>query len=609
MKKLLAIILIMVTVCSGFSGCGDDKKSGSGTTATPGNDVSGSTTLLTETPDGDAVTPDSSATAAPAETEKPAENVQKDFVLFSEKAYSCKFLVSASMSDADKAVSEKLAGWLKDKTGKKVEFISDTSSLESDESVVLIGKTAHATSTDMYKTLSSRKGMIKVEGRFLVIAFDTQESGTKVVEQMINEFKSCDPENIVVGKNWKSEYREPATRDDVPAYSKGKRKKDTSGENTNLTYASATTLAEFNDYCDTVAAEGFTKVYARDTDDLSCMAFTCEDVYVYAYYAKRTKIARILVGPKGDLSVDDFSSGKKESVTPSLTLIGQSATMDCGQGYIFVLPDGRLIVQDGGYRTDDKVDYVYNAIKEVAPDKNNIVIAAWFVSHPHCDHTYGMEEFLDLHKGDKTITVERVIYNFVEAERYEYKRTDGGYEDGKIVAESLFKKINESIPNAKLIKAHTGQVFKFGSANIEIMYTVEDYLPSKKFDYVNTTSTVIRVNIAGQSVMLLADTTHSTCKIIEATYAESLKSDMVQLAHHGLYAGSSSLYQYINAKVLLWPNTEKLAKEWVDDAAVVAALAPAKDVYISGSVNTTLTLPYTIVNNKDSVITALKSGS
>ena len=42
---------------------------------------------------------------------------------------------------------------------------------------------------------------------------------------------------------------------------------------------------------------------------------------------------------------------------------------------------------------------------------------------------------------------------------------------------SFFYKSN--LPDAQVIKAHNGQIFDFGGAQVEILYTVEDLLPAE----------------------------------------------------------------------------------------------------------------------------------
>jgi hypothetical protein len=82
---------------------------------------------------------------------------------------------------------------------------------------------------------------------------------------------------------------------------------------------------------------------------------------------------------------------------------------------------------------------------------------------------------------------------------------------------------------------------------------------------------------------------------------------MVQFAHHGMWASYASLYEYISADIILWPNIEPVAKTWLADKPIAAAMNIAKDVYISGTDKVVLELPHEIESNKEAVIERLNS--
>jgi hypothetical protein len=132
-------------------------------------------------------------------------------------------------------------------------------------------------------------------------------------------------------------------------------------------------------------------------------------------------------------------------------------------------------------------------------------------------------------------------------------------------------------------------------------------LPAENFGYVNSSSMVIRVQVAEQSVLLLADSTSISCSRLVTMLEDDLSSDIVQLSHHGMWAGTESTYFYAQAPVLLWPTLPVVAKEWVIDHPVLSALTYAEDVFISGTGLTTLELPYTPVGNKQAVMAELNA--
>jgi hypothetical protein len=93
----------------------------------------------------------------------------------------------------------------------------------------------------------------------------------------------------------------------------------------------------------------------------------------------------------------------------------------------------------------------------------------------------------------------------------------------------------------------------FDGAELEILSSMDNSFPSLYFS-LNDTSVISRLKFDnGKTVMLLADATHHLTRQRAATYKESLKSDYLQMAHHGLIGGDIELYKFIDPEVCLWP--------------------------------------------------------
>ena len=75
---------------------------------------------------------------------------------------------------------------------------------------------------------------------------------------------------------------------------------------------------------------------------------------------------------------------------------------------------------------------------------------------------------------------------------------------------------------------------------------------------VNGNSTIIRVydqDKNGKTCLFLNDASIGSGKRLLDTYKEKLKSDIVQLAHHGQAGVDKDVYDAIDAKIRLWPTT------------------------------------------------------
>ena len=226
---------------------------------------------------------------------------------------------------------------------------------------------------------------------------------------------------------------------------------------------------------------------------------------------------------------------------PLLTQMALSYMLaDAGMGYVIRLADGRFIVIDGG--ADDNQDYIklYNIIKSQCVTGEVPVIAAWILTHGHDDHYGNFFKFAQTYATTGEVIVQNAIYNLPSGGA-------GGLSDGAIDAATL------SIPGIRLIYARTGQVHLVGGAQIEILYTHEDLYPAV-INSGNNTSTIFRITIEGQTVMFLGDCESQEASQVVGRYGSALKSDIMQQAHHGYWAGSVALYQAIDPTVVLWPS-------------------------------------------------------
>ncbi|MBR7184250.1 MAG: MBL fold metallo-hydrolase, partial [Clostridia bacterium] len=252
---------------------------------------------------------------------------------------------------------------------------------------------------------------------------------------------------------------------------------------------------------------------------------------------------------------------------------------------IFRLPDGRLIVVDGGSNKAKAAQLLWKNMRELAPDTNNITIAAWVLTHAHGDHSGGFLNFAESY-GSK-VKVERVIHNFTTTEQYAMADDYGYHQKARTAAEKLADEV---------IKAHNGQLYHFGGATIEILYTYDDFLPGNMPAH-NTTSLVCRISMGGQTVMVLGDSNTPSNDILCKMYGNYLKSDIVQVTHHGSVGGTVQVYNLIDADTALWPSGERSYENRCLREENAFLVKNVRDVYVAADDVYTLILPYTPVGN------------
>ena len=65
------------------------------------------------------------------------------------------------------------------------------------------------------------------------------------------------------------------------------------------------------------------------------------------------------------------------------------------------------------------------------------------------------------------------------------------------------------------------------------------------------------MNANGVKTLFLADAEAQTTNLLNNMYGSTLKSDIMQIAHHGYSGGSTSLYQKVAPKYTLWPTSQE----------------------------------------------------
>ena len=525
----------------------------------------------------------------------------KSLILFKDGAYTSSFRLPDIASDSETAVYAKLRGLIKDKTKVDVKFATDLvppgETRDPNETAVLLGNTNFDESKQITQNMNYGDYSMKVINNKIVLAFTAKNDGLDLVNILVRSLKTDGNGCFWIDRSLSISKQGLPQLNGLPKYPSNETTLVDCNDSTSMIVANRTTIADFKGYCTALEQEGFTLQASRDNVNQNCFrTYVKGGLAVTAYFTPNNKTARIIAGPATDIPTPE-TDVSVETVTPSLTLLSQGERFNNGLGMIYLLPNGKFLIIDGGYVRGKQL---YSILEQLAPNKNNIVITAWYITHPHGDHQQSITSLL--RERYKNVKIESVLYNYTTAEQYNSVTTGS---DGANSAKNLASNLSNYLgSDTKIIKPHTGQIYNYGSTMVEILYTVEDVLP-QKLDYLNTSSLVVRVNIGDHSMLALADTTHVSGDILKNMYGAYLESDMVQLAHHGIYPGNASLYNTIKAPVLIWPSNMSNVKAEITNGAVVAALNQATDVYIANSGNITINLPYTPINNKQDFLNSV----
>ena len=532
------------------------------------------------------------------------------FPIFDGKSYAAKVVTSDTATSAERQVAANLRTALKNLT--KISLASSTDFLNSGEAYdtkayeILIGETKHEEAKSVLSSVPFNSYGIKTNGNKIVFFFSTADEGKELVSLFTNAIKTTDKGAIWVPNTISAVKSAYIQLTDVPSYPSQSLSYVDCADDTEMVVASNTSLTKFNEYCTALAGNGFVEYSKRENVNGNYFrTYTKGNKALTVYYSEGTKQARVISGPIKDIPSKEIDQ-TPETVEPSLTFVAQSNSVGNGLALIYQLPNGKFIIIDGGYYLSDKL---YKELTALQPDTSKITIAAWFVSHPHIDHQDTLERFINQHSNE--VVIENLFFNYADADYYDNftasdQIQDPNAKEGKRVnyfREIIAKNLSR---DTEIIKPHTGQIYNFGpSTQVEIIWTVEDLLPTA-LDRVNTSSLIIRITVAGTSTMVLADATGVSKQIMLKMYGSHLKSDIVTLAHHGIWIDTPEIYTTINAPVLLGPANTAGAQEgythYYSRPAILAALESATDVYLSKGTNNKLPLPYKTVNNKDTFI-------
>lgn len=258
-------------------------------------------------------------------------------------------------------------------------------------------------------------------------------------------------------------------------------------------------------------------------------------------------------------------------IDPDLLL--EKKESNVGMSYVITLEDGSFILFDGGgtgqkgNAGDGKQEeYIWKVLNDLyvkahgyePTEGEPIHIRAWILTHEHIDHYGAMDRFLRKYGKEKTFRLEALLANF--ASDYEgYNAVDPLH----VIRNNLQTLQGYVTGGFKYIKLHTGQKFYIQNAELEVLFTHEDFLPHR-LNFYNDTSNVVRITlhtrdeatgevVDSKKTMWLGDVAVFGANTMRAMYGEYLKSDTVQVSHHGYYGCDIKLYDIVAAPIVFWP--------------------------------------------------------
>lgn len=316
-------------------------------------------------------------------------------------------------------------------------------------------------------------------------------------------------------------------------------------------YYTETTPDQYRAYRTKLENAGYTLQQENQIEKNLFATYYNSEVMIHAYFVDYLSAVRIIVESMTTANLPQQEDPYTKITDTTFTMMDLDYEAgNFGNAFIITLEDGSFIIHDGGADAgNDKVE-LYNTLNRLNKRTDGkIVIAAWIISHEHWDH---FKNFFDYCNSYSTkVVLEQVLYNVPRTSINYNSYNPGGYVkngNGNLKGLSILTK-------CKLTKFHTGQKIQLRNLTIECLYTQEDLYPTILHKF-NDSCMVTRFDIGGQRFTILGDIEDVASGIMVQMYdAASLKTDILQVAHHG-WGATTALYNLFKPTVLMWPTDQ-----------------------------------------------------
>lgn len=200
-------------------------------------------------------------------------------------------------------------------------------------------------------------------------------------------------------------------------------------------------------------------------------------------------------------------------------------------------PHGKLIVVDGGWEAD--ADKLSSLILQQGGK-----VDAWLITHPHEDHVGALCAILN--DSARKIKIDKIYCSLATPDWYRQVSPTGAG-----IADQLLNAFTKLPVGTVTNNIGRGTEINIDDVNIRVLNNRGVYT----YNGVNNSSMVYKIRVSGQSILILGDLAYDGGKdLIKSCTAAELKSDIVQMAHHGQQGVDQDAYALIAPTTCLWPS-------------------------------------------------------
>lgn len=214
-----------------------------------------------------------------------------------------------------------------------------------------------------------------------------------------------------------------------------------------------------------------------------------------------------------------------------------SATGAQNLSIVIKSPHGKIIVIDGGWEADA------TKLSELILQQGGKV-DAWLITHPHEDHVGALCAILN--DTGRKIKIDKIYCSLATPDWYRQVSPTGAG-----IADQLLNAFTKLPVGTVTNNIGRGTEINIDDVNIRVLNNRGVYT----YNGVNNSSMVYKIRVSGQSILILGDLAYDGGKdLIKTCTAAELKSDIVQMAHHGQQGVDQDAYALIAPTTCLWPS-------------------------------------------------------
>ena len=208
---------------------------------------------------------------------------------------------------------------------------------------------------------------------------------------------------------------------------------------------------------------------------------------------------------------------------------------------------GRLIVIDGGQASE--TEYLLDVLKKLAPKGEIPTVSTWLLTHLHGDHYGAFTHIVENYAEYKDrVRVENYYCNLAEEEFYTtLSREAAGWCKG--VRDTILG--SGRVLGGRVHTVNEGDEIEVDGMSFRVIH-VPNMQYAREMN-MNDSSVVYKLTAScGQTVMFLGDAEWVCSNDLLQNHRDELKSDVVQVSHHGCGGVSKECYAAIGAEYYLW---------------------------------------------------------